>query len=40
VSYAAFEEKFGGANFDAAQWIGRAHVDQKTALERKERRQR
>jgi cyclase len=27
-----FEEKYGGANFDAAQWIGRAYVDQKAAL--------
>ena len=25
-----FEEKYGGANFNAAQWIGRAYVDQKT----------
>jgi glyoxylase-like metal-dependent hydrolase (beta-lactamase superfamily II) len=28
-----FEEKYGGANFNAAQWIGRAYVDQKRALE-------
>jgi len=28
-----FEEKYGGANFNAAQWIGRAYVDQKSALE-------
>jgi len=27
-----FEEKYGGASFDAAQWIGRAYVDQKTAV--------
>jgi cyclase len=27
-----FEEKYGGADFNAAQWIGRAYVDQKTAL--------
>jgi glyoxylase-like metal-dependent hydrolase (beta-lactamase superfamily II) len=27
-----FEDKYGGANFNAAQWIGRAYVDQKTAL--------
>jgi glyoxylase-like metal-dependent hydrolase (beta-lactamase superfamily II) len=27
-----FEEKYGGANFNAAQWIGRAYVDQKTVL--------
>lgn len=33
-----FEEKYGGANFNAAQWIGRAYVDQKAALERKKRR--
>ena len=25
-----FEEKYGGTNFNAAQWIGRAYVDQKT----------
>jgi glyoxylase-like metal-dependent hydrolase (beta-lactamase superfamily II) len=30
-----FEEKYGGANFNAAQWIGRAYVDQKTALEKR-----
>jgi glyoxylase-like metal-dependent hydrolase (beta-lactamase superfamily II) len=28
-----FEEKYGGPNFNAAQWIGRAYVDQKRALE-------
>jgi len=28
-----FEEKYGGTNFNAAQWIGRAYVDQKRALE-------
>jgi glyoxylase-like metal-dependent hydrolase (beta-lactamase superfamily II) len=28
-----FEEKYGGANFNAEQWIGRAYVDQKRALE-------
>jgi cyclase len=28
-----FEEKYGGTNFNAAQWIGRAYVDQKNALE-------
>jgi glyoxylase-like metal-dependent hydrolase (beta-lactamase superfamily II) len=33
-----FEEKYGGANFNAAQWIGRAYVDQKAALEKKKRR--
>jgi cyclase len=32
-----FEEKYGGANFNAAQWIGRAYVDQKIALERKKK---
>jgi len=29
-----FEEKYGGANFNAEQWIGRAYVDQKSALEK------
>ena len=28
-----FEEKYGGTNFNAAQWIGRAYVDQKRTLE-------
>jgi glyoxylase-like metal-dependent hydrolase (beta-lactamase superfamily II) len=28
-----FEEQYGGANFNAAQWIGRAYLDQKRALE-------
>ena len=28
-----FEEKYGGTNFNAEQWIGRAYVDQKRALE-------
>jgi glyoxylase-like metal-dependent hydrolase (beta-lactamase superfamily II) len=32
-----FEEKYGGTNFNAAQWIGRAYVDQKLALEKKRR---
>src|SRR4051812_46796373 len=32
-----FEEKYGGAGFNAAQWIGRAYVDQKTALESRHR---
>jgi glyoxylase-like metal-dependent hydrolase (beta-lactamase superfamily II) len=27
-----FEEKYGGDSFNAAEWIGRAYVDQKTAL--------
>ena len=30
-----FEEKYGGASFNAAQWIGRAYVDQKAALEKR-----
>jgi len=30
-----FEEKYGGANFNAAEWIGRAYVDQKLALEKR-----
>ena len=32
-----FEEKYGGANFNAAQWIGDAYVDQKTAVEKHRR---
>ena len=28
-----FEEKYGGGSFNAEQWIGRAYVDQKRALE-------
>jgi cyclase len=28
-----FESAYGGANFNAEQWIGRAYVDQKKALE-------
>jgi cyclase len=32
-----FEEKYGGASFNAAQWIGRAYVDQKIALEKRRR---
>jgi cyclase len=32
-----FEEKYGGANFNAEQWIGRAYVDQKTALEKRKK---
>src|SRR5690349_20273495 len=28
-----FEDKYGGANFNAEQWLGRAYVDQKAALE-------
>ena len=30
-----FEEKYGGANFNAAEWIGRAYVGQKVALEKR-----
>jgi cyclase len=30
-----FEQKYGGNNFNAAQWIGRAYVDQKIALEKR-----
>jgi len=30
-----FEEKYGGTSFNAEQWIGRAYVDQKTALEKR-----
>jgi glyoxylase-like metal-dependent hydrolase (beta-lactamase superfamily II) len=30
-----FEEKYAGTNFNAEQWIGRAYVDQKTALEKR-----
>jgi glyoxylase-like metal-dependent hydrolase (beta-lactamase superfamily II) len=33
-----FEEKYGGGSFNAAQWIGRAYVDQKIALEKKKKR--
>src|SRR4029078_2871901 len=33
-----FEEKYGGASFNAEQWIGRAYVDQKAALEKRRRR--
>jgi len=32
-----FEEKYGGASFDAAQWLGRAYVDQKRAVEMRHR---
>jgi glyoxylase-like metal-dependent hydrolase (beta-lactamase superfamily II) len=32
-----FEEKYGGANFNAEQWLGRAYVDQKQALERRKK---
>jgi glyoxylase-like metal-dependent hydrolase (beta-lactamase superfamily II) len=30
-----FEQKYGSATFNAAQWLGRAYVDQKTALEKR-----
>jgi cyclase len=30
-----YEEKYGGASFNAAQWIGRVYVDQKIALEKR-----
>jgi len=33
-----FEEKYGGGSFNAEQWIGRAYVDQKAALEKRRRR--
>ncbi len=32
-----YEEKYGGANFNAEQWLGRAYVDQKAALEMRKR---
>jgi glyoxylase-like metal-dependent hydrolase (beta-lactamase superfamily II) len=32
-----FEEKYGGTSFNATQWIGRAYVDQKIALEKKKK---
>ena len=32
-----FEEKYGGTNFNAAQWIGRAYVDQKIALDKRKK---
>jgi glyoxylase-like metal-dependent hydrolase (beta-lactamase superfamily II) len=32
-----FEEQYGGANFNAAQWIGRAYIDQKISLEKRRR---
>jgi glyoxylase-like metal-dependent hydrolase (beta-lactamase superfamily II) len=34
-----FEDKYGGGSFNAAQWIGRAYVDQKAALEKRRRKQ-
>jgi glyoxylase-like metal-dependent hydrolase (beta-lactamase superfamily II) len=32
-----FEEKYGGTSFNAEQWLGRAYVDQKRALESRKR---
>jgi cyclase len=32
-----YEAKYGGANFNAAQWIGRAYVDQKLAFDKRRR---
>jgi glyoxylase-like metal-dependent hydrolase (beta-lactamase superfamily II) len=32
-----FEEKYGGTNFNAAQWIGRTYVDQKAALAKRKK---
>jgi glyoxylase-like metal-dependent hydrolase (beta-lactamase superfamily II) len=32
-----FEATYGGTNFNAAQWIGRAYVDQKVAAEKRRR---
>jgi cyclase len=34
-----FEEKYGGSNFNAPQWVGRAYVDQKAALEERRKKQ-
>jgi len=34
-----FEEKYGGGSFNAEQWIGRAYVDQKSALEKRRKKQ-
>jgi hypothetical protein len=30
-----FEAEYGGGNFDAAQWIGRAYVEQQAAARKK-----
>lgn len=30
-----FEGKYGGGSFDAAEWLGRAYVDQKAALQKR-----
>ncbi len=32
-----YEQKYGGENFNAEQWLGRAYVDQKAALEKRKR---
>src|SRR6185436_11035779 len=32
-----FEEKYGGTNFNAEQWIGRAYLDQKAAQDTRRR---
>lgn len=32
-----FEEKYGGGSFNAAEWIGRAYVDQKNAAARRKK---
>jgi glyoxylase-like metal-dependent hydrolase (beta-lactamase superfamily II) len=32
-----FEARYGGTSFNAEQWIGRAYVDQKIALEKKKK---
>jgi cyclase len=32
-----FEARYGGGSFNAAQWVGRAYVDQKIALEKRRR---
>jgi cyclase len=35
-----FEAQYGGANFDAAQWLGRAYVDQQAALAERRKKKR
>ena len=32
-----FEEKYGGSGFNAADWIGRSYVDQKTAAAKRKK---
>ena len=34
-----FEEKYGGGSFNAAEWLGRAYVDQKAALAKRRKKQ-